>query len=36
MPGKTMYNVYNFDYKFNIDKSSGLGSSNGNASFKII
>lgn len=34
VPGKTMYNVYNFDYKFNIDKSSGLGSSNGNASFK--
>lgn len=34
VPDKTMHNVYNFDYKFNIDKSSGLGSSNGNASFK--
>lgn len=34
VPDRTMENVHNFDYRFDIDKSSGLRSGDGNASFK--
>lgn len=34
VPDRTMKNVHNFDYRFDINKSSGLSSSGGNASFK--